>query len=69
MGESLFPLVFSFKTPHHVVDASPFSFLHVLKELISDGATWIDSLTSVLTKQDLNSLRRELAIKVLHLND
>ena len=68
MGESLFPF-FSFFGPHHVVDIFPLLFLYVLKELISDGASWINSLASVLTKQKLDSLRREVAIKVLHLNE
>jgi 2,3-dihydroxybenzoate decarboxylase len=43
--------------------------LYVLKELMSDGATWINSLSSVLTKENLDSLRREVAIKVLRLNE
>ena len=38
---------------------------NVLKEVTLDGATWINSLTSVLTKQNLDSLRREVAIEVL----
>ena len=46
-----------------------FNLIYVLKELISDGATWINSLSSVLTKKDLDSLRREVAIKVLRLNE
>ncbi|KAF8153948.1 amidohydrolase 2 [Crassisporium funariophilum] len=36
---------------------------------IPDGTTYLNSLTKVLKKQDLQSLTRELAIKVLHLND
>ncbi|KAF8809855.1 amidohydrolase 2 [Phlegmacium glaucopus] len=36
---------------------------------IPDGATWINTLTTVLPKPGLESLRRDLAIKVLRLND
>ena len=53
----------------HVVDTFPPPPVFVLKELISDAASWINSLSSVLTKQDVDSLRRELAIKVLRLNE
>ena len=47
----------------HAVDISP-PFFNVLKEITSDGATWINGLTPVLTKQNLNSLRPEVTIKV-----
>ena len=49
----------------HVVDISNLFLKNVLKEITSDGATWINGLRSVLTKQNLDSLRREVAIKVL----
>ena len=48
----------------YVVDTFSPPFFNVLKEIISDGATWINSLTSVLTKQNLDSLRREVTIKL-----
>ena len=35
----------------------------VLKEITSDGATWINSLTLVLTKQNFDSLRREVTMR------
>jgi 2,3-dihydroxybenzoate decarboxylase len=58
-----------FHGPHHVVDTSPLFLFMLLKEMMSDGAAWINSLKSVLTKQNLDSLRREVAIKVLRLNE
>jgi hypothetical protein len=64
---SLF-FAFMWPTQHHVVDTHRPRFF-VIKELISDGATWINSLSSVLTKENLDSLRREVAIKVLRLNE
>ncbi|KAJ3483525.1 hypothetical protein NLJ89_g12055 [Agrocybe chaxingu] len=36
---------------------------------IPDGTVWIDSLNATLNEEDLNSLKRGLAIKVLRLND
>jgi 2,3-dihydroxybenzoate decarboxylase len=36
---------------------------------IPDGTTWLNSLTKVLTPPDFISLQRDLAIKVLRLND
>ncbi|KDR73917.1 hypothetical protein GALMADRAFT_157754 [Galerina marginata CBS 339.88] len=36
---------------------------------IEDGTVWINSLDNTLKKQDLISLKRGLAIEVLHLND
>ena len=59
---SLCSSFFSFMS--HVVDISP-PFSNVLQEITLDGATWINGLTPVLTKQNLNPLRREVTIKVL----
>ena len=44
---------------------SPHLFLMSWRRITSDGAIWINSLTSVLTKQNLDTLRREVTIKVL----
>ena len=65
----MYSIDYPWVSPFHVVDTSLRFFYNVLKELISDGATWINSLASVLTKQNLDSLRREVAIKVLRLNE
>jgi len=36
---------------------------------IPDGTTWLNSLTNVLNPQDFKTLQRDVAIKILRLND